>query len=113
MTTPDPGLLAQLDILRQQFAEGLPKRLDAIDAVLDGCAASAPDRNRLTEVGALLHALAGAAGIFGFTRLGEDARRAELQITDWTESARRAGSLCTPAQWEQLRSLIRAWRNTY
>ncbi len=101
---PDAELLAQLDLLKQQFASGLPQRLDRIDAALDACTS---DMGNPTPYAALvtgLHSLAGAAGIFGFGELGEQARTAEQSATQWRDTG------CSREQLESLRALILSWR---
>ncbi len=104
--TLDPGLLAHLDLLKQQFAAGLPERFARIDAALDACCAEPPPPTGLAALATALHSLAGSAGIFGFTALGEEARSAEQQAMGWTDHG------CTREQLETLRSRVLAWRQT-
>ncbi len=65
---PDANTLAQLELLKRQFAAGMPQRLQGIDAALDACVAApgnpAANAAPVTE----LHSLAGAV-IFGFNDL--------------------------------------------
>lgn len=57
---------AAFQVLRGQFVAGLPRRWTEIESAGPGSARQAA-----------LHRLAGAAGSYGFTALGEAARRAE------------------------------------
>ena len=82
----DDELSDQLALLRQQFANGLPKRFDAIDAALAACIADPRNETSLRALMTVLHSLGGAAGIFGFAALGNDARDAEHCVLDWIES---------------------------
>lgn len=62
---PDDEAAARFAAIERQFVEGLPRRLQEIDA--------APDAQTRY---AALHRLAGAAGAFGHAQLGELARQA-------------------------------------
>ncbi len=102
--TTDTELLVQLDVLKQQFAAGLPTRLDRIDTAIDACVDDATNETALAALVTALHSLGGAAGIFGFTELGDQARDAERRVMQW------AAAGCNSEQLEQLRSLVLAWR---
>jgi len=66
MTQPrDDEATAQFAAIERKFVEGLPRRLQEIDAAPDAQARYAA-----------LHRLAGAAGAFGHAQLGELARQA-------------------------------------
>lgn len=79
----DVELASQLELLRQQFSSGLPKRFDAIDAALAACRADPSNETPMRALMTVLHSLGGAAGIFGFTELGIAARDAEHGVNDW------------------------------
>ncbi len=101
----DADLAAQLDQLREQFSAGLPRRLDAIDAALDACRADIVNDTPLRALLTALHSLGGAAGIFGFVALGEQARHAEHCVKDWL--------ICggaSPQALEQLATVVAGWR---
>ncbi len=104
MTALDPTLAARLALLRQQFASGLPARLDRIDAALAACRIDASDADAFSELVSALHSLGGAAGIFGFDELGTQARQAERQVMQRTERQAAQESL------EQISSQLSAWR---
>ncbi len=101
----DAELAIQLEQLRQQFAGGLPKRFDAIDAALDACRTDPTNETPLRALMTALHSLGGAAGIFGFTALGNAARDAEHSVSDWIE----AGGGQAPGL-EELAAKVSAWR---
>ena len=61
----DDAAAARLAAIQRQFVDGLPRRLQEIDAATDAQARHAA-----------LHRLAGAAGAFGYPELGDLARRA-------------------------------------
>ncbi len=82
----DAELSQQLAQLRQQFADGLPRRMDAIDAALGACRADPSNDTALQALVTVLHTLGGAAGIFGFSQLGKDVRDTERMVSDWIES---------------------------
>lgn len=101
----DVELAKQLEQLRQQFASGLPKRFDAIDAALDACRAAPGNDTPLRALMTVLHSLGGAAGIFGFTELGIAARKAEHSVVDWIDAG---GSHARGL--EELAGQVSAWR---
>ena len=72
----DPGYRDHLRALGEKYAASIPQRMDAIAAALDGALAGA-GREALEPLHAALHAVAGSAGSFGFTVLGDEARRLE------------------------------------
>ncbi len=104
MTETDPVLLAHLEALKQQFAGKLPERLDKIDAAIDACAAAPRCTQARRDLMAVLHSLAGVAGIFGFGELGAEARTAELQVIACAEAPAATLPLA------QLRASARSWR---
>ncbi len=82
----DAELSQQLAQLRKQFADGLPRRIDAIDTALDACRADPSNDTALQALVTVLHTLGGAAGIFGFSELGKEVRNTERMVGDWIES---------------------------
>jgi HPt (histidine-containing phosphotransfer) domain-containing protein len=87
----DPGYRAHLQALSDRFAASIPERMAAIAAAL-AAAGAAPDRQELEAVHHALHTVAGSAGSFGFTVLGDEARRLEQAVRailaggpGWTE----------------------------
>ncbi len=105
MTTLDSELSAQLEVLKQQFAAGLPTRLDRIDTALRACSADPTNPTARAALVTALHSLGGAAGIFGFTVLGQQARQAELEVTQWADQP------CTAEQLEQIATTAQTWRS--
>jgi HPt (histidine-containing phosphotransfer) domain-containing protein len=72
----DPGYRDHLRALGEKFAASIPQRMEAIADALEG-ALACPGRESLEPLHAALHAVAGSAGSFGFTVLGDEARRLE------------------------------------
>lgn len=71
----DPALAARFDEIRQRFLAGLARRLDEIETA------------RSKEVlDMALHRLAGAAGGYGYTNLGQMARHASLVVQSGEDS---------------------------
>lgn len=101
----DAELARQLEQLRQQFASGLPKRFDAIDAAIDACRADPGNETPLRALMTVLHTLGGAAGIFGFAELGVAARSAEHGVAGWI-----ADSSCHVPGIDELAAQVRTWR---
>jgi HPt (histidine-containing phosphotransfer) domain-containing protein len=66
-----PELARKFEVLRQQFLQGLPARLQAIEASDD-----------VSTCEKLFHQLAGVAGGYGFHELGGLAREAEQACRD-------------------------------
>jgi diguanylate cyclase (GGDEF)-like protein len=64
---------AKLALLRDRFAQSLPRRLDAIEAALPGDPA---------ELERLLHSLAGTSGTYGFTAISNLARLGEERYAE-------------------------------
>jgi diguanylate cyclase (GGDEF)-like protein len=79
-------LQEQLSALRQQFVEGLPARLAALEAALEKWRSS-QDAAELAEFHRLAHSLTGAGATFGCEALSQMARALERQLTS-AEQAR-------------------------
>lgn len=80
MATPvDPDYRGHLQALADKFAASVPARMAAIAEAL-AAAGAVPDRAQLEQVHQALHTVAGSAGSFGFTVLGEQARRLETAV---------------------------------
>ncbi|QBE66549.1 Hpt domain-containing protein [Pseudoduganella lutea] len=80
MATPlDPNYRARLQALGDMFAASIPTRMAAIADAL-AAAGMSPDRAKLETLHHALHTVAGSAGSFGFTVLGEQARRLEQAV---------------------------------
>lgn len=75
----DPNYRAHLQALGDMFAASIPARMAAIADAL-AAAGTSPDREQLEALHHALHTVAGSAGSFGFTVLGEQARRLEHAV---------------------------------
>ncbi|AVR96769.1 Hpt domain-containing protein [Pseudoduganella armeniaca] len=82
MATPaDPAFRQHLQALAEKYRASIPQRLAAIGAALDAIGASAAPA-QLEALHESLHAVAGSAGSFGFSALGEEARRLEQLLRE-------------------------------
>lgn len=80
MATPlDPDYRDHLQRLSDMFAASIPARMTAIADAL-AAAGDRPDRQQLEQLHGALHTVAGSAGSFGFTVLGDQARRLEQAV---------------------------------
>lgn len=75
---PDHDFSAQLEILQKDFAAALPVKVERLVALLRQCASAfrtnqGLPREGLRDAHLLVHGLAGASGLFGFSALGEAA----------------------------------------
>ncbi|WP_338761675.1 Hpt domain-containing protein [Massilia sp. METH4] len=75
----DPDYRDHLQALADRFGASVPARMEAIAGAL-AAAGMAPGREQLEAVQQALHTVAGSAGSFGFTVLGEEARRLEQAV---------------------------------
>lgn len=85
------ALQEQLAQLEQQFGERLQADLTDLAALaqdLQQTRATASRRLVMLSIRERLHRLAGAAGTFGFAKLGERARRLEQRADRWLDSAK-------------------------
>jgi periplasmic divalent cation tolerance protein len=69
-----------LEELRREFAAGLPRRLADLTAAWQGVEAAGWDGDAGRLLHRLAHSLAGAAGTFGYPRVGDIARRLERLV---------------------------------
>ena len=86
---PMSELERQLQLLSARFGERLQQELPELaERAGQLLLSSDPDdqRQRLSSLREQLHKLAGAAGTFGFARLGERARELEQQALHWLDS---------------------------
>ena len=74
-------LKAQLETLRQNFIEQLPKRLDALESGLQSWRQTL-DEGELTEFHRAAHSLTGAGATFGCHELSDVARELERQLVN-------------------------------
>ncbi|QCP14509.1 Hpt domain-containing protein [Pseudoduganella umbonata] len=81
------------------FAASIPARMAEIAEAL-AAAGGAPDGPRLDRLQQALHTVAGSAGSFGFTLLGEQARRLEQAVR---------GQMAGEAGWAALSAQIHAY----
>jgi len=85
------ALQEQLEQLEQQFGERLQADLGDLCALandLQQTRATGSRRQVMLNIRERLHRLAGAAGTFGFAKLGESARQLEQRADRWLDSAK-------------------------
>ncbi|TGN38830.1 diguanylate cyclase [Marinobacter confluentis] len=71
---------AKLDGLRQRFREKAVHEFEVLCSIGQAVASQTADCEQLAHADHSLHRLAGSAGTFGFSSLGEEARRLELLV---------------------------------
>jgi HPt (histidine-containing phosphotransfer) domain-containing protein len=76
----DPQYRARLQALGDKYAAGIPAALARISAALSHCRNANADPEKLEELHALLHGVAGSAATFGFAMYGSQARRLEQKL---------------------------------
>jgi HPt (histidine-containing phosphotransfer) domain-containing protein len=80
------GFSERLNKLKQSFIDSVPERLSYIDSALEVITREASSLAELEEalkpLQAKVHDLAGAAGTFGFKKLGQLAYKAEIACGD-------------------------------
>src|SRR3978361_2281933 len=69
-----------LQDFRDEFAQQVPGRVAEAREVLEACRGDPANDALVREFYRSVHKLAGSAGTFGMTRLGDDARAIEMQI---------------------------------
>src|SRR5690606_7150207 len=76
-------IAAKLQALRADYAARLPAELQRLRTLANEL--DDPDRRfqALGQLNQKLHKLAGSAGSFGFTELGRQAKKLELQTQEW------------------------------
>ncbi|HEX8602720.1 MAG TPA: Hpt domain-containing protein [Pseudoduganella sp.] len=101
MATPlDPDYRAHLQRLSDMFAASIPARMAAIGDAL-AAAGTKPDRQQLEQLHGALHTVAGSAGSFGFTVLGDQARRLEQAVRGLIDDVS-AGEAAGESDWAAL-----------
>ncbi|MFN7086277.1 MAG: diguanylate cyclase [Burkholderiales bacterium] len=85
MSAVTASTLQQLQELREKFRKQLPARITAVDDAARGFAHGEWDPAAARELRRLLHSLAGSAGTFGFSAVGEAARKAEARLESLLE----------------------------
>ncbi|MCH8550285.1 MAG: diguanylate cyclase [Natronospirillum sp.] len=74
---------SELAAIQQRFAAQLNAELPGIIDLFQHLAGTEADRSLLEDLGNRMHQLAGSAGSFGFSALGDSARVLEQQISQW------------------------------
>lgn len=89
MPDPNPGNFnAKLDVLRQKFRNKVVGEFDALDQVIESIRCGRDVQEQMALAYRILHRLAGSAGTFGLSRLGEEARALELGVQKGLEEHR-------------------------
>lgn len=76
-------IAAKLQALRDDYAARLPAELQQLRALATELADPEARLTALAQLNQRLHKLAGSAGSFGFTDLGKQAKKLELQTQEW------------------------------
>ena len=86
-----------LQAFRAEFAQQVPARVAEARDCLQACRSDPANEALLRNLHRSVHKLAGSAGTFGMTRLGDDARAVELRIETLL-----AQGQCSAADFEAL-----------
>jgi chemotaxis protein histidine kinase CheA len=89
---PGADFQQALQRFRDEFARQVPARVAEADACLSACRADPADAARLRELHRVVHKLAGTAGTFGMSRLGDAARAIEQRIEALLEQPQRGAA---------------------
>lgn len=81
---------SKLKLLRQTFLEKAVAECDALAAIASSIVDHTVKFDQLDKAYRILHRLAGSAGTFGFSSLGEEARRLEIQIKSFVDGGQNA-----------------------
>lgn len=76
-------IAARLQALRDDYAARLPAELHQLRQLVNDLAEPGLRAGALAQLNHRLHKLAGSAGSFGFTDLGKQAKKLELQAQEW------------------------------
>lgn len=76
-------IAAKLQALRADYATRLPAELNQLRILANDLHEPALRTNAINQLNHKLHKLAGSAGSFGFTELGKQAKKLELQVQEW------------------------------
>ncbi len=93
-----------LEALRAEYAAQLPGKIVAIEQAWQAVRRDVWDAGVWDHLQHSLHTLAGSSGTYGFLSLSQNARAAENYIA----SIRECAGPPTPAQYDQVRTLIEA-----
>lgn len=101
MSDPAGEFESRLAALRREYALRLPERAAACRALAETLAGGW-EEERVRDLAAGLHKLAGSGRTYGFAQVTEQARAAEAAL----QSACAAGANCAPALREELRRRV-------
>jgi diguanylate cyclase (GGDEF)-like protein len=77
---------AKLEVLRQRFRDKAVDEIDVLTGMIRAIRSGHSGSDDIASAYRLLHRLAGSAGTFGLSRLGEEARSLELRLKPLAES---------------------------
>jgi diguanylate cyclase (GGDEF)-like protein len=78
------AIAAKLQALRDDYAARLPAELQQLRSLANDLTDTELRPPALAQLNHKLHKLAGSAGSFGYTDLGKQARKLELQVQEWS-----------------------------
>lgn len=73
---------AKLKLMRQKFSDGLPERIQELNAAWQEFVESGHDIKHISVLHRLVHTLTGTAGTFSYKKLSIDARALEIMLKD-------------------------------
>ena len=77
---------AKLEALRRKFSVKAVVECDSLDEIAESIDANEAGCEQLEQAYRILHRLAGSAGTFGFSSLGEEARRLEIHVKPFVDA---------------------------
>jgi diguanylate cyclase (GGDEF)-like protein len=87
---------AKLQALQKRFSDKAVGEFNALDEIASQIHSGKAGGDQLEQAYRILHRLAGSAGTFGFSKLGNEARDLELQIKPLLDDLSGASSALTP-----------------
>lgn len=102
MSDPADAVPNQLAKLKQKYAAALPAKVDAVGEQVDAFLAAPWQEERCFTTYRLIHSLAGSAGTYGYTDLGNVARTGELLVKGSLEGRKPLGD----AQRKELTGIV-------
>lgn len=88
---------SRLEKLKQAYAERLASEFEKLAEINEHLAEGSMSHKALDELHAALHTMAGAAGTFGFHKLGETAREFEQQVSSIASQEKEQAQI--PVDW--------------
>jgi len=103
---PIDAAVAELAVLRRQFAQRLPTRLASIETLFGRLSPQRWNPDDAQALHRMVHSLSGTAGIFGMPSVSAAARQVEPALFDLIRGTA-AGSAPSESAWQQVSEGVR------